>query len=80
MDRSWRVVLFPFWGVAALGFLQAQARTCVVLAAQGTCDEEIVRPLDDTERDALARQAKLIVGRVVMIAAALTLLGLVLPI
>ena len=79
MARWWRVALFPFWVVAALGFLQAQARTCVVLAAQGTCDGEIARHLDDIERGALARQAKSIVRRVALIAAALTVLALALP-
>src|SRR5947208_2287976 len=75
----WRVALFPFWTVAALGFLQAQDGTFVVLAAQGTCDAEIGRGLDGAEQGALVRRAKVIVGKVALIAVALTLLALALP-
>jgi hypothetical protein len=46
-SRWWYLALFPFLWVSALGFVQAQERTCVALAARGVCE------LDDGRRSAL---------------------------
>ena len=52
----WRLYLFPLFCVSMLGFFQAQASTCVFLAATGK------QNLDDGDQpvgdDALARQLR----------------------
>jgi hypothetical protein len=46
-SRWWYLAVFPFLWVSALGFLQAQQRTCVAFAARGVCE------LDDGQRSTL---------------------------
>jgi hypothetical protein len=59
--RSWRIVVFVPVLVAALGFLQARANTCVALAARGLRDmddgmETIADPVELQQVKAQARQ------------------------
>jgi len=79
MARWWRITAFPLWAISALGFLQAWARTCVVLAMQGTCDAETGRTLSTNEAEALRCRGKAIMRRVVLVALAVTLATLALP-
>jgi hypothetical protein len=79
MSRWWRIAAFPLWAISALGFLQAWARTCVVLAMQGTCDAETGRTLSADEVEALRRRGKVIMRRVVLVALAVTVATLALP-
>jgi hypothetical protein len=79
MARWWRMAAFPLWAMSALGFLQAWARTCVVLAMQGTCDAETGRTLSADEVEALRGRGKAIMRRVVMVALAVTVATLALP-
>jgi hypothetical protein len=46
-DRWWRLAAFPLFWMSALGFVQAQSRTCVAHAVNGTCE------LDDGSRSTL---------------------------
>ena len=78
LGRWWRLATFPLWTLGALGFMQAQARTCVAFAAQGTCDPEIGR-LTPTELQSLARRGSAILRNAALIASAVTLLTLALP-
>ena len=79
MARWWRVTAFPLWAISALGFLQAWACTCVVLAMQGTCDAETGRTPSADEAAALRRRGKAIMRRVVLVALAVTVATLALP-
>jgi hypothetical protein len=79
MSRWWRIAAFPLWAMSALGFLQAWARTCVVLAMRGTCDAETGRTLSADEAGALERRGKVIVRQVVLVALAVTVATLALP-
>jgi hypothetical protein len=77
--RWWRLGLIPLWWVAALGFLQAQARTCVALAAKGVCDAQVGRQLDESEIRILNRQARRVNIRSAIVTALVTLGALALP-
>ena len=79
MGRWWRIAALPLWAISALGFLQAWARTCVVLAMKGTCDAETGRTLSTEEAEALARRGQVIVRQTVLVAVAVTLATLALP-
>ena len=79
MVRWWRIAAFPLWAMSALGFLQAWASTCVVLAMKRTCDAETGRTLSADEAEALDRRGKTIIRQVVVVALAITLATLALP-
>jgi hypothetical protein len=81
--RTVRLLVFvPFW-LAALGFAQAQARTCLSLAARGVKDLDDGKgpvPLtDDTERRAIDARARGIHARALGLAVALTLMTVFVP-
>src|SRR5262245_41969077 len=75
--RWWHLVLFPFLWVGALGFIQAQARTCVALAARGTCelDDGRAAPLDEPTAARMKVQARGVMVRSTVLAAAVTALA-----
>lgn len=79
--RLLRIVVFiPAW-MAALGFFQARAKTCVMLAARGARNmdggnETIADPRELTQVRAQARRVYL---QSVLVAAAVTILVVVLP-
>jgi hypothetical protein len=79
MARWWRMAAFPLWAMSALGFLQAWAHTCVVLAMRRTCDAETSRTLSADEADSLERRGKAIIRQVVLVALVVTLATLALP-
>jgi len=76
------VVCVPFW-LAALGFAQAQAKTCVSLAARGVKDlddgQGPVPLTDDTERRALDARARGIHVRALGLAFVLTFITVLVP-
>ena len=76
-SRWWRLVAFPFLLVGALGFIQAQARTCVALAARGVCelDDGAAAPLDDATAARVKVRARGVLVRSTLLAAAITLLA-----
>jgi hypothetical protein len=74
------VIFFPLW-MAALGFFQAREKTCIALAARGTCDMDAgEQKIEDPVRAAKLREkARRIHLRALIMAAALTLLILAFP-
>jgi hypothetical protein len=74
------VVFFPVW-LAGLGLLQARERTCIALAARGTCNmdtgEENLK--DDNLIEQLRGKSRLIHRRALITAVAITLVTLVFP-
>jgi hypothetical protein len=77
MGRWWHLALFPFLWVGALGFIQARARTCVALAARGTCelDDGSAAPLDEATAARMKVQARGVMVRSTVLAAAVTALA-----
>lgn len=74
------VIFFPMW-MAGLGLLQAREKTCIALAARGTCnlDDGEEKLTDETLADELRRKARWINRRALVTAAATTLLALAFP-
>ncbi|HEX8128410.1 MAG TPA: hypothetical protein VF527_04860 [Pyrinomonadaceae bacterium] len=74
------VVFFPIW-IAALGLLQAREKTCIALAARGTCNWDAgEESLDDDRLVAeLRAKSRLINRRALVTAVAITLLTLAFP-
>ncbi|HEY0099400.1 MAG TPA: hypothetical protein VGB76_10670 [Pyrinomonadaceae bacterium] len=74
------VIFFPVW-LAGLGLLQARERTCIALAARGTCNldagEEAIE--DEGLIEELRGKSRLIHRRALVTAIAITLLALVFP-
>jgi hypothetical protein len=77
--HPWRLAIFPLWAVAALGFLQSRARTCVAFAAAATCDMESARVLSADDARALKRRAVVIALQAVVIGIVVALATLALP-
>ena len=75
------VVFFPVW-LAGLGFFQAREKTCIALAARGTCNldagEESIDDEDLIEQ--LRIKSRLINRRALFTAAAITVVTLVFPV
>ncbi|MGB7219149.1 MAG: hypothetical protein WBD07_10110 [Vicinamibacterales bacterium] len=79
VDRWWRLGAFPLLWLGTLGLAQARARTCVALAARRACDAELAgRGLTDADAEILARRGRAILWRTTAVAAAITLLTLLL--
>jgi hypothetical protein len=74
------VVFLPIW-LAGLGLLQARERTCIALAARGTCNLDAgEEQIEDEDLIAqLRRKSRLIHRRALVTAAAITVLTLVFP-
>jgi hypothetical protein len=74
------VVFFPVW-LAGLGLLQARERTCIALAARGTCNMDAGEEnlTDEHLIERLRGKSRLIHRRALVTAAAITLLTLVFP-
>ncbi len=74
------VIFFPVW-LAGLGLLQARERTCIALAARGTCNmdagEEDLN--DENLIEQLRGKSRLIHRRALVTAIAITLLALAFP-
>ena len=74
------VIFFPIW-IAGLGLMQARERTCIALAARGTCNmdagEEKVR--DERLIERLRDKARRIHRRALVTAIAITVLALAFP-
>ena len=77
-SRWWRLGAFPLLWVGALGFTQAQARTCVAFAARGACelDDGTSSPLDAATAARMKVQARAVMTRSTLLAAAVTALAL----
>ena len=76
-----RVVIFlPIW-VAGLGLMQAREKTCITLAASGTCNMDTREELIDDENiiAELRDKARRIHRRALITAALITLLAIVFP-
>jgi hypothetical protein len=74
------LVFFPVW-LAGLGMFQARERTCVALAARGTCnfDDGEVSVADAALAARLREKAKAIGRRSVVVAAVITTVVLLFP-
>jgi hypothetical protein len=74
------VIFFPLW-MAALGFFQARDKICIALAARGTCNMDAGEEKIEDQKLAskLRVKARRIHVRALALAAALTLLILVVP-
>ena len=74
------VIFFPLW-MAALGYFQAREKTCIALAARGTCNMDAgEQKIEDPVRKAKLREkARKIHLRALGMAVALTLLILAFP-
>ena len=74
------VIFFPLW-MAALGYFQAREKTCIALAARGTCNMDAgEQEIEDSMRKAKLREkARRIHLRALIMAVALTLLILAFP-
>lgn len=74
------VIFFPIW-IAGLGLMQARDKTCIALAARGTCDmdtgEESISDAKMVEQ--LRDKARRINRRATITALAATVLSLVFP-
>lgn len=74
------VVFFPLW-MAGLGLLQAREKTCITLAARGTCNldagEELIEDKDLIEK--LRLKSRLINRRALFTAVAITVVALAFP-
>jgi hypothetical protein len=74
------IIFFPVW-IGGLGLIQAREKTCIALAARGTCN------MDDGEEsvtdrrliEELRRKARKIHRRALVTAVAITLLALAFP-
>ncbi len=76
-SRWLRLSVFPVLWFGAVGLLQARARTCIALAARGTCDPDAGVPEMTTELDRVFRaRAKSITRFATLVSAILTLLAL----
>jgi hypothetical protein len=77
--RWWRIGAFPLVWLGLVGLLQARARTCIALAARGTCDHDAGVTQLTPEQDAhLRRRARTIVRIATTAATILTLVALLL--
>lgn len=76
LERLWRLALFAPLFMSMLGIFQAQARTCVALAAKGVQDmDDGVNPVEDQRVDAqLRKQARQIYVRSILVALPATVL------
>lgn len=74
------VVFFPVW-LAGLGLLQARERTCIALAARGTCNMDAgEEPIQDASLVAQLRgKSRVIHRRALVTAIAITLVTLAFP-
>jgi hypothetical protein len=74
------VVFFPIW-IAGLGLLQAREKTCIALAARGTCNMDAgEEPLSDEKViEQLRDKARRINRRSIITALAITALTLAAP-
>jgi hypothetical protein len=86
LDRShagrwWRIAAFPLVWMAALGFLQARAATCVMLAARGELSIEPGERCPASAEDSvvLTDRSRTILRRATLVAAMVTLAALTLP-
>jgi ferric-dicitrate binding protein FerR (iron transport regulator) len=77
VSRWWRLAIFPFLWVGALGLIQAQARTCVAFAARGACelDDGSSRPLDTATAVRMKVRARGVMVRSTLLAAVVTVLA-----
>ena len=84
LPALWRLAAFPILWIAMLGLFQAQARTCVRLAAQGVKDLDDGRgptPIEDTaERAAIAQVVRRIHTRSLLAAIVLTAIAVAVPV
>ena len=78
--RWWRLAVFPILWLAAIGILQARARTCVAHAAKGTCELDDGRrvPADGATAARMRVRARGIMVQSIAAAAGVTALALVL--
>jgi hypothetical protein len=74
------IIFFPIW-LAGLGLMQARERTCIALAALGTCnlDAGETKLFNDDLIKQLRHKARVINRRSLITAAVITLLALVFP-
>jgi hypothetical protein len=80
VSRWWRPALFPPLWLGLAGLIQAQQRTCVALAARGTCDADagISAMTEETARLFRVR-GRHITRWVTILAVLLTLAALAIP-
>ena len=74
------VIFFPIW-IAGLGLMQAREKTCIALAARGTCNMDAgEESLDDTRlSERLRDKARRINRRAIITALAITVMALAFP-
>jgi hypothetical protein len=79
-SRWWYLGVFPFLWVSALGFVQAQQRTCVAFAARGVCELDDGRrsPLDQDAADILKKRGRMIMWQSAAVAGAATMVAVLL--
>jgi hypothetical protein len=74
------IIFFPIW-LAGLGLMQAREKTCIALAARGTCnlDSGETKLVDNYLVSQLRQKARRINRRSLITATLITLLALVFP-
>jgi hypothetical protein len=74
------IIFFPIW-IAAIGLLQAREKTCIALAARGTCNMDEGEERIDDERlvGELRGAARRINRRAIMTAVIVTAVALAFP-
>jgi hypothetical protein len=74
------IVFFPIW-IAGLGLFQAREKTCIALAARGTCNMDAGEEKLDDERlvNQLHSKARAINRRAIITAVVVTLVALAFP-
>jgi hypothetical protein len=74
------IVFFPLW-IAGLGLMQAREKTCIALAARGTCNMDAGEtPLADQDLlERLRHKSKLINRRALFTALCITIVTLIFP-
>ena len=74
------IIFFPIW-IAGLGLMQAREKTCIALAARGTCNMDTgeTKLVDNDLIEQLRQTARRINRRSLITAVLITLLALVFP-
>lgn len=74
------IVFFPIW-IAGLGLFQAREKTCIALAARGTCNMDTGEENIDDEQTVsqLRSKARAINRRAIITAAIVTMVALAFP-
>ena len=81
LRRAWHLVTFPLFWLAAIGVIQAQARTGVAFAARGVCELDNGQQIkaDETTAARFRARARTITTQATVAALVATGLALLMP-